>query len=234
MLKTLNVSDSDWTVPYPHVGTIGKHVAFEPSLELAQRYGFDAVNLDVDYLQQHGADRVRQLLHEHGLRPGGFRFPVKITDEGDEELFRKGLAQFEKEAPLCAAAGYRVCAMHILPWSFTGRMPFGEHFRLTVSRLQQVLPLLRQHDIHLGLEFLGSFGNRRGAAHDFIHTVEGVRCLAAAAGAESHVGLKLDVHHCWAVNDGLDELVTLQPRDIAYVELNDSMSDGQVQPTCFL
>ena len=38
MLKTLNVSDSDWTVPYPHVGTIGKHVEFEPSLELAQQH----------------------------------------------------------------------------------------------------------------------------------------------------------------------------------------------------
>jgi len=32
---------------------------------------------------------------------------------------------------------------------------------------------------------------------DFIHTVEGIRCLAASAGIDSHVGLKLDSYHWW-------------------------------------
>lgn len=55
-----------------------------------------------------------------------------------------------------------------------------------------------------------------------MHTVEGVRCLAAAAGAESHIGLKFDVHHWWATGGQLEELTCLQPSDIVYVELNDS------------
>ena len=55
-----------------------------------------------------------------------------------------------------------------------------------------------------------------------MHTVEGVRCLAAAAGAESHIGLKFDVHHWWATGGLLEELTCLQPSDIVYVELNDS------------
>ena len=52
--------------------------------------------------------------------------------------------------------------------------------------------------------------------------MEGVRCLAAAANAESHIGLKLDVHHWWATGGQLEELSCLQSSDIVYVELNDS------------
>ena len=80
MLKTLNVTDSDWTVPYPHLGSIGKQLPFEESCTVAAAgqsvtvpafhgrvqiswlplitfdlrlcpAGFDAVNLDVDFAQ---------------------------------------------------------------------------------------------------------------------------------------------------------------------------------------
>ena len=160
--------------------------------------------------------QVKGLMKQHNLVPAAFRFGVKLTDEGDQATFEAGLAQFQEEAPLCAAAGFTRTAMHILPWSLTEALPFGEHFRMAVERLKLVAPILREHDIHLGvptaaagrllsccgpgLEFLGSFGNRRTAAHDFIHTIEGVRCLAAAAGIESHVGLKVS---CRIVRAGI-------------------------------
>ena len=119
---------------------------------------------------------------------------------------------------------------------------FGDHFRLVTERLEKVGKILKEHNIQLGLEFLGSYGNRRVSrkhgqgedilveymlrcvtvGHDFVHTVEGVRCLAAAANAESHIGLKLDVHHWWATGGQLEELSCLQSSDIVYVELNDS------------
>ena len=35
------------------------------------------------------------------------------------------------------------------------------HFRLAAERLGRVAEVLREHDIQLGLEFLGSYGNRR-------------------------------------------------------------------------
>jgi len=223
MLKTLNVTDSDWTVPYPHLGSIGKQLPFPESCEVAAAAGFDAVNLDVSFAQENGGAAVLALLEEHKLKAAAFRFPVKITDEGDETEFERGLAQFEVEAVACAAAGFHRSAMHILPWSLTDSVPFGEHFRLAMHRLERVAPILRELDIQLGLEFLGSFGNRRTAKHDFVHTVEGIRCLAAAAGIESHVGLKLDIHHWWATGGLLEELVKLSPRDVVYVELNDSL-----------
>ena len=38
---------------------------------------------------------------------------------------------------------------------------FGDHFRLVAERLRKVGKVLKEHDIQLGLEFLGSYGNRR-------------------------------------------------------------------------
>ena len=38
---------------------------------------------------------------------------------------------------------------------------FGDHFRLVANRLEKVGKVLKEHDIQLGLEFLGSYGNRR-------------------------------------------------------------------------
>ena len=50
---------------------------------MAAKYGFDAVNLDVDFALKEGPEAVRQLLHENNLKPAAFRFPVKITDEAE-------------------------------------------------------------------------------------------------------------------------------------------------------
>lgn len=230
MLKTLNLTDSTWTVPYPHIGSIGHVVDFPTACRLASEHGYDAVNLDVDFCMKEGPSVVRKLLTDNGVRPGAFRFPVRITDEADVigvGEFERGLEQFKAEAAVCAAAGFTRTAMHILPWSLSGKLKYGEHFRLVVERLKLVNEVLVEHDIKLGLEFLGSYGNRRvtrntGQGYDFVHTVEGIRSLAAAAGAEEHVGLKLDVHHWWATGAQLEELSCLQPSDIVYVELNDS------------
>jgi uncharacterized protein YecE (DUF72 family) len=54
---------------------------FVEACALASRHGFDAVNLDMGFLKSNGPKAVRDVLEEHGLKPGGFRFPVKLTDE---------------------------------------------------------------------------------------------------------------------------------------------------------
>jgi len=103
--------------------------------------------------------------------------------------------------------------MHVLPWSETG-MPFGEHFRLTSRRLEACAPLLRAGGLRVGLEFIGAFGLRRVRRRDFVHTLEGVRCLVAAAGCEDLVGLKLDSYHWWATGGSLEDILKLDPHEV--------------------
>merc|ERR1719347_1559597 len=105
MLKTLNLTDSTWTVPYPHIGSIGHVVDFPRACRLAAEHGYDAVNLDVDYCLKEGPQAVKNVMREAGVQPGAFRFPVRITDEADviaDGEFERGLEQFKKEAGVCA------------------------------------------------------------------------------------------------------------------------------------
>ena len=136
-LKTLNVSDSPWACDGYNAGTIGHNSrTFEIACELAAAHGFDATNLHVDFLLEHGPQAVVALLEKHGLQPGAARFPIKLTDEADDAAFDASLNKFEIEAPLLAESGYTVLAYHLLPWSqATPSLPFHEHFRRTAARL---------------------------------------------------------------------------------------------------
>jgi sugar phosphate isomerase/epimerase len=175
-------------------GSIGLVLPFPEACSMAAKHGFDAVNLDMPFLAAHGPAAVREELEKHGLKPGAFRFCVKLTDEVSDAEFDTALRQFETEVPQAMAAGYTRSAMHLLPWSCTD-MPYGQHFRLTQRRLEAVAPILRETGLKVGLEFIGSYGLRRTRKFDFIHTIEGVRSLVAAAGVEAQVGLKLDSYH---------------------------------------
>jgi len=83
LLKTLNVSDIPWPYPgcAPLVGSIGHVRPFEEACALASAHGFDAVNLDMDYLRANGPRAVKECLEKYGLEPGCYRFPVQLTDE---------------------------------------------------------------------------------------------------------------------------------------------------------
>lgn len=231
MRKTLNTSDSNC-----------QQLTFPESCGFAKAHGFDAVNLDLDCLREHGAEKIARMLKQHGLAPGVFAFQCTIDTTGaDDDAFAVELQQFMAEAGLAAQAGYTTATMRLLP--FSDSEPFGPHFRNAVARLGSVVPVLREHSLRLALEFFGPFRSRRTHRYDFLHTVEGIRSLAAAAGAEDCVGIKLDVHHLWCTSGGaLDELIRLDRNAIGYVELNDSHaaydricqpeSDRDVPGTC--
>ena len=169
-----------------------------------------------------GAPRSPSKAKRASLQPGAARFPIKLTDEADDAAFDASLNKFEIEAPLLAEAGYTVLAYHLLPWSqATPSLPFHEHFRRTAARLARVVPILERHGLTVALEPIGAFGLRRVREHAFVHTIEGVRALIAAASAERCVGIKFDTFH-WHVCGGLlGELAKLDASEIVYVELND-------------
>jgi sugar phosphate isomerase/epimerase len=220
-LKTLNVGDYPWAVDDYNAGTCGHRAKdFVESCELAAKHGFDATNLHIEYLRAHGPDAVKALLAKHGLQPGATRFPVKLTDEASDAEFDASLGRFEEEAPLLAAAGYTTLAYHLLPWSEprdSGEgQPFHPHFRRTAERLARVVPTLERHGLRVALECIGAFGLRRVRQHSFVHTIEGVRSLIAAASAERCVGLKFDVFHWHVCGGQLAELVKLAPSEIVY------------------
>ena len=64
---------------------------------------------------------------------------------------------------------------------------------------------------------------RRERRFDFIHTIDGIRALIAAADAQHCVGIKLDAFHWYTSGAGLLDIEKLRAEEVVYVEVNDGL-----------
>lgn len=221
-LLTLNVTDAPAHTTGPHCGSIGHVLSFPESLKLAARYGFHAVNADRLFLRAHGPERTLELLEQYGLKPAAFAFSAAFNSDFSHEAFEKSLPEFEKDLSLCSRAGFTRCVGFVQPSS--ERINFHDHFNLLTRRLKCVKPMLAEYGVRLGIEFIGPTTTRIDKRFDFIHTLDGIRCLIAAADAMAQVGLKLDAMHWHASGAGVLDIEKLAPEEVVYVELNDGLA----------
>jgi sugar phosphate isomerase/epimerase len=75
--------------------------------------------------------------------------------------------------------------------------------------------------VKLAIEFVGASTRRMNVPHDFIHTIDGVRSLVAAADLDNHAGLVIDSYHWTASGGSILDIMHLDTDFILYVELND-------------
>lgn len=220
-LRTLNVTDAPAHTEGPHCGSIGHILPFSESCALAEKFGFDAINADREFLKRHGPESVMRLLKTHCLEPGAVAFSAAFNAHFSDTEFEQSLVTFEKDLSLARRAGFKRCVGFVQPSSdlFT----FHEHFTRLRRRLKRVRPLLETHEVRLGLEFIGPTTMRVTHKYDFIHTLDGVRSLIAAADAQRQVGFKFDSLHWYASGAGLLEIEKLAPEEIVYVEINDGL-----------
>jgi sugar phosphate isomerase/epimerase len=220
-LRTLNVTDAPAHTDDPHCGSIGHVLSFPESCRLAQRFGFDAVNADRHFLREHGPDQALHLMSQHQLQPGAFAFSAAFNACYTDAEFDQSLAGFERDLSLCRDAGFTRCVGYVQPSSNT--LAYRDHFDLLCRRLKRIRPLLEAHGVRLGLEFIGPTTMRRQRRYDFIHTLDGIRALIAAAQAHHCVGIKLDAFHWYTSGAGLLDLEKLSADEVVYVEVNDAL-----------
>ncbi len=217
MLSTLNI-----TPDKTHCGNIGHAVKnFHESCLLAKQYGFQQVNYDLVTDPSTVAD-IQSALNETQVQIACFGFTPKIF-EADNTIYEESLKQFEDALPKAAELNLNIALAYLPP--FTEQLPFHELFQLSASRLKLIKPLLEQYNLKIGFEFIGSTEPRQQASYDFIHTIDGVRCLIAAADIVAHGGFKLDIHHWQYSGATWVDLQHLRPDEILYVELSDSNLD---------
>jgi sugar phosphate isomerase/epimerase len=220
MYTVLNVTD-DRT----HCGHIGHTVDdFGRVCELARENGFDGVNVDFRADAHLDLDTRRALLGD--LRAVAFGLPVDIYSEHTEREFRRGVVEFERQAEQAYGLGCHVVLAYLPP--FSSELRFDEYFRLFARRLSVLRPILAEYDLKLGLEFIGPVETRAVSKYDFVHTIDGVRSLIAAADLHGLAGFKLDVHHWQNSGAGLLDLHHLDLDYILYVEINDGLAGHDI------
>ena len=200
-------------------GAVGVDLPFPEAAALAASHGFEGIQVDVGYLSEHGPDRYREILAEHGLRNGSFGLP--FTVDGDPDEYERGLETLREVGANAEAIGCDRCSTYLM--SFSDERPYEENFAYFTERLEPVATILSEHGIRLGLEFLGPLTLREGHEFEFVHDIEGMLELCEAVDPDT-VGLLLDSWHWYTAGDTVETLASLTADDVVDVHVNDAPS----------
>ena len=190
------------------------------AIEFAAKAGFAGLEFNAEEVAQlidrHGADHVRKIFTDRGIRPAGFGLPVEWRK--DEETWRAGLEKLPRQAAAAAAIGSDRCPTWVLPMS--DDRPMEENIRWHIQRFKPIAELLHAHGIRLGLEFIGPKTLRDKGKYPFIHTME--RMLELGREIGPNVGLLLDCWHWHTSGATVEDLRKLRPAEVVFVHVNDA------------
>lgn len=192
----------------------------QDSASFAGRHGFDSVMINIrevyDVVQEHGADYVKDLFGEYGVKPGGWGLPVSWSDD---EKRGDGLAELPAFMETANAIGCPSATSGIAPGFDEGE--FDQHFDRAVKRLSEVATVLEQGGCRLGIEFIGPQTFRARWKHEFIYDLKGVMQLITAV-ASPALGTLFDVWHHWVSDGTPEEIDQLRASDVVLVHVNDA------------
>lgn len=194
--------------------------SLQEALAAAQQGGFEGVEFNAtevaNLIDAHGAEYVRGLFEQAGLKVAGWGLPVDWR--GTEEKWRDGLASLQRQAQAAAAIGGTRCSTWIMPSS--NDRDFDENWNFHLERLGPIAQILADNGCQFGLEFIGPKTLRDAAQYQFVYRMQHMLELGAAMGP--NVGLLLDCWHWYTSGGTLDELRALRPEQVVYVHVNDA------------
>lgn len=204
-----------------HSGNIGFVLDnFETVCQLAAKFHFDGVNIQLHEKDSLPLAEKKGILTRYNLIPATCACSVLLTEYFSDHEFKKSLKIFEKDAEALHYLGCNTVTLSIDP--FAHQYNFYDNFRLISQRLKKMKPILEANSLKLALEFIGAPTRRMNVPYDFIHTIDGVRCLIASAEMETCAGFMLDAYHWTASGGSILDIMHLPTDYILYVELSDA------------
>lgn len=201
-------------------GNLGVKATQGEAIDLAHRHGFESVAPDAGELGGLSDLELQDLLGDLKARGLVFGAGFLPTDfRKDEAAFERGLAELPAFARALQRGGVRRVGTWLPPASDT--LTYRQHFQQAARRLREVGRVLREHDLRLGLEYVGPKTSWAARRYPFLHTLAETRELIAEIGLDS-VGLVLDSWHWYHAGDGAAEVAALRNEDVVAVDLNDA------------
>ena len=207
-------------------GSVGIEMPLDELIPFASRHHFVGIDLPLEQVASRpDLDRLEAGMQEADLRFGGFSVPLDFRR--DQATCERGMEQLKAWVPNARRLGCDRAYTSVVPGH--DELDYSANFDLHVERLAPLAALLGQHEIRLGLEFIGPKTLRDTFCHAFIYTIPQVLELCAAiesrAGANSRVGVLLDCYH-WYTSGATeaDLLDNLNNQNIVYVHVNDAVA----------
>ena len=201
-------------------GAIGVSASQLEAIELAARHGFESVEAYGGYLALLSDEQMaelKNLLKAKGLSFGAAGFPLDFRR--DEAVFDQGLRDLPGFCAGLKRAGVRRTSTWIIPCD--DKLTYLQNFRQHASRLRKAARVLLEHDVRLGLEYVGPRTSWTARRYPFIHTMAEMKDLIAEIGT-GNVGFLLDSWHWWHAGDTVTDLLSLRAEDVIAVDLNDA------------
>jgi sugar phosphate isomerase/epimerase len=203
-------------------GAIGVTGNQMQTIDLATRHGFESIEPQGEYLASLSPDKLAEVLAS--MKAGGLVFGaagLSVEFRQSEDKFAEGL----KNLPALAAGLNRAGVKRVGTWLMPGNssLSYVENFRQHARRLRSVAQVLHDHDIRLGMEYVGTKTIWTRQRYPFIHTLKEMRDLMAEIGT-GNTGVVLDCWHWWQAEDTVAELLALRNEEVISVDINDAPS----------
>ena len=201
-------------------GTIGVKADQLEAIDLAVKYGFEAVEPQVNYLASLSDGQMAQLngqLKAKGLVWGASGMGANFRG-GDEE-FSKGLKALPAQAKALQRAGVTRMGTWLSPAHDS--LTYRANFQIHVRRLRDIASVLEDHNLRLGLEYVGPKTSWTSKRYPFIHTMAETKELLGEIG-KKNLGFMLDSWHWFTAQETEGDLLSLRSDQVVTVDLNDA------------
>jgi len=205
---------------------LGAYPPFSEFVSLASRHRFNAVEFSIDWAIDLAKitswANVRELLTENHVIAGCMYLPVDFR--APEAEYRKALGQLSLKARDAAQIGCERTATW-LPSSTDA--DHAEFLGLATKRFREIAQILADHDMRLGLEWVGPkttwSGPTAAGKNPFIHTLPAMLDLIADINSpEGNVGLLVDSFHWFTAHHTASDLMALTNDQVVHVHINDA------------
>ena len=198
-------------------GSIGIEADQGRSIELASKYGFESVQPFGPQLLEEGSARYVDALKAKNLQWAAARLTVSLRS--DDATFTEGIEKLPMEAEALREAGVTRVGTAIS--SSSDSLNYLDNFKLHTRRLREVGAVLEDHDLRLGLEYLGTKRLWTARRHAFVHSMAECRQLIAEV-AKSNIGVVVDSWHWWTARETGDDILQLTNGEVVSADLNDA------------
>jgi sugar phosphate isomerase/epimerase len=208
-------------------GAVGVAASPRETIELASRFGFEAVDPPVAFLaglSEEALSQFRDEMKSKKLVWGAAGLPVDFR--GTETAFQEAL----KRLPAFAKGLRRAGVTRVATWLSPSHnsLTYLVNFRQHAHRLREVARVLGKHDVRLGLEYVGPKTSWTAGRFPFIHTMAEMKELIAEIGC-ANVGFLLDSWHWYTAQETRADLLSLRNADVVCCHLNDAPAGVAVE-----
>jgi sugar phosphate isomerase/epimerase len=201
-------------------GAIGVQATAREAIELASRFGFEAVEPAADFLARLPDDALAELQAEMKAKKLAWAAAgLPVDFRNTETVFQDSLKPLSDFARGLQRAGVTRVGTWLSPSH--GSIPYEANFRQHADRLRTVAKVLADHALRLGLEYVGPKTSWSAREFPFIHTMAQMKDLIAAIGVPN-VGFMLDSWHWYTAQETRADLVSLRNADVVCCHLNDA------------